>query len=391
MVVDCESTRLVRSLYPNVSAFAAGDPPQRGGSRAAFEASSFDRKTVVLPAPYTFSLSRIPTIRVSNTYLETFDFAQRPLHMEAEAEDATQHALYVRDPRDPAALFNSVDVVLQPQSVLNKEYPLEPRKSGSLHQRETCSSGRMSGRPPAPQPPYRIDSPKLEALDAKEALKKGPLRTLKDEQKAFEEPRARKPHRRVQIAGDFAVDRYYSGISPSSGTSCFVASPSMYQRTADQEIAGRRNSSRCVSFVCRAHRGRHVHLLDLPNPRQPSRQRLSSVSSPMTPDGASKGVHKPNSCGAYMMLRRCGCNEAEVAQQSANFAAQPQMTREPRFEESVMKRNHTGHCDALIFPGADRESEKEAYETPQSKARRLGLNLMYYHRNYSDPKLLHSG
>ncbi|KAL8440655.1 hypothetical protein Emag_007847 [Eimeria magna] len=395
MAVECESARLVSSLYPNVSAFAAGDPPQRGGSRAAFEASSFDRKTVVLPAPYTFSLSRIPATRLSNTYFETFDFAQRPLHTEDEAADVTPHAVHVRDPRDPSVLFNRVDFVSQPQSVLHKKYPLEHHKPGSLHQRNTCGSGRVSSRPPAPQPPYRTDSLMSVAPEAKEAVKKGLPRKHERDEAACRELTETTPDRRLQMAEtawDSAVEGYYSrlrGVSPCLEKSRFRASPSVYQHTPEHETARRRSSTRCVSFVCRAHRGRHVHLLDLSTSQQPSMQERSSslYRSVVVDDGAGKGVHKPNCCSAFMMLRRCGCNEAELPAR-ADFVAQPQMTREPRFEEPVEKQSHS---EAWMFQRTDRESEKEADGTPQSKARRLGLNFKYYYRNYSDPKLLYSG
>ncbi|KAL8273792.1 hypothetical protein Esti_002266 [Eimeria stiedai] len=398
MAAECESTRLVRILYPNVSAFAAGDPPQRGGSRAAFEAASFDRKTVVLPPPYTFSLNRIPSTRVSNTNRETFDFAQVPLHAEGEAADATSHALYARGPRDPSALFKSVDFVPQLQSVLHKEYPLEPHKPGSMRLRKTCSPSRVSSRPPAPQPPYRTDSLMRESSDAKEVHRKSLSQEHEDDEAAYRESPVVKPHRRVQMAEaawDSATNgccSHLRGSAPCFGKSCFGASPSLYQRTPEQETAGRRSSTRCVSFVCRAHRGRHVHLLDLSAPQKPSRQRRSStLSRPVAADdGAGKGVHKPNCCSAFMMLRRCGCNEAELPAR-ADFVAQPQITREPRFEEPVEDRIPSGDCEAWMFQRGDREGEKEADETPQSKARRLGLNFKYYYRNYSDPKLLHSG
>ncbi|KAL8448483.1 hypothetical protein Emed_003817 [Eimeria media] len=399
MAVECESTRLVRSLYPNVSAFAAGDPPQRGGSRTAFEASSFDRKTIVLPAPYTFSLSRVPTTRVSNTYRETFDFAQRPPHTEGDAADVTPHAVYAHDPRDPSVLFNRVDFISQPESVLHKEYPFEPHKPGSLHQRKACGLASVSSRPPAPQPPYRTDDFMFEAdaPSAKKAFKKCFLQQHEDEGAAA---CVETPQRRVQMAEtawDSAVDNYYARLqgafSPSLRKSCLRASPSFQQPTPEQETAGRRSTTRSVSFVCRAHRGRHIHLLDLPTSEKPSKQgRCSSFrrSVVVGEEGGGKGVHRPNCCSAFMMLRRCGCNEAELPAR-AEFVKQPQMTREPRFEESVNNQNYLDQGEAWMFQQAERDSEKEAQETPQNKARRLGLDFKYFYRNYSDPKLLYSG
>lgn len=85
----------VRRLYPNTFSFAAGNPPQRGGSRASFDALSFERKTILLPPPYTFALSRIPASRVSDTYLETFGFAQTP--DEGEEEPQTAYAYRPRE------------------------------------------------------------------------------------------------------------------------------------------------------------------------------------------------------------------------------------------------------------------------------------------------------
>ena len=77
---------LLRRLYPNIFAFAAGDPPQRGGSRQEFDDLCVERKTLLLPPPYTFTLSRFPVSRLSDTFRETFDFTQGPdLQQQAKA------------------------------------------------------------------------------------------------------------------------------------------------------------------------------------------------------------------------------------------------------------------------------------------------------------------
>ncbi|KAL8427989.1 hypothetical protein Efla_004247 [Eimeria flavescens] len=394
MAVDCEAASSLRRLYPNVFAFAAGDAPQRGGSRAAFEALSFERKTILLPPPYTFSLSRIPASRVSNTYRETYDFTQTPVHVEQGETDVTARAVYREKSRGSSAVFSRVVAVTQPASVLHKEYPLEPHRGGVRHQAAKLNTERSWVRPPAPQPPYRTDEPYEEASDPKKELQARPCSEQEEVEGPLKgAPAIGEPSRRV-----FMADNAWS---PTADESLCCEPPATPRQeswgrllpacppsAAPTETTRKGRGSRCVSFVCRAHRGRHVHLLDLVSPRTRGGGRLVHFSSDAAGgDSRREGrdVHKPNCCSAFRMLRRCGLNEAELPAVS-ELAGQPRMSREPYFDKPV-ERLSPDVVAATYFP--DDKCERGAVETPRGKARRLGLNFKYYNRNYSDPKLLH--
>ncbi|OEH74066.1 bax inhibitor related protein [Cyclospora cayetanensis] len=422
-------------LYPNTFSFAAGDPPQRGGSRAAFDALCFERKTLLLPPPYTFTLSRAPTsTRLSNTYRETFDFANQEGDASEEGDEDTCQPLSRRiDPT--SALFHSIPTVPQPRSVLKKSCSVEPhtrsqRSASCLGVNARGDKGSRS-RLPRVNPPYRTDDPPQqgEAEEDEEPLAKSSnfdvaLKCLsrKEEENCFGIPLGKPWRVRITEPCSHAAlqpPRETGGPSlPLQGEggalparSVAAIAPPCRQESAPLKTVGRRNLA--TSFVCRAHKGRHLHLVDVNTPFEvkrfgdgtlargfpaPSRRGAAAARGLAfeEKDCDGRGQHLPNCGDAVSRLRRCGFNEAELPT-PAEVGAIPERSRVPFYwgsaqgfyptEEEAFERQLGG----VAAEKAQFQSPTDAVANPKRRAAELGLHLKYFLRNYSDPQLLAGG
>lgn len=283
---------------------------------------------------------------------------------------------------------------------------------------------RCRARPPAPQPPYRTEGPSPqdeEELNPKQQLK----RMIQRQQAANTSPggpptgapatqtypswgRSRSraaaggpldlhPHRGAAEGWgppSVKAPRRVRIVSPASDAGdegppieAFSSSPPVGAPGGPPAVGAprglsRRSSPASCSFVCRAHGGRHLHLLDLG---------LSGAAN--TPEAIPRGVHQPHCSSAYLRLRRCSCRETELPA-ACELGPCPLYTREPHFEGPLQGPPPTEEEAHKWFARRckdtpERDQQQQPYEAPQQRANRLGLDVRYYLRNYSDPKLLY--
>lgn len=293
-----------------------------------------------------------------------------------------------------SALFYRVDSVRQPRSVLEKGYTVEPHRGRRQSPPLSRHTDKHVDRPPAPQPPYRIEAPTWEPPDPKEEVKR-----LLREKKAYMKAPVEAPRRVLIAAPHRDVCEAPQGPSYNKGhpqgppyndvgpwgpahKETRRQEAPYWQQPPQQKRIGRRSLS--TSFVCRAHRGRHLHLLDLSTPVEMRPYGGPAVS--IGEEYKDRGTHRPDCSSAYLRFRRCGCNEAELPV-PVELGAQPQQTRQPHYE-GPRQGPPVSEEEVMTWSFAQEERDQAEEQTPQKKAQSLGLDLKYYLRNYSDPELL---
>lgn len=88
----------LKRMYPTAfSGVAAGAAPQGGGNVRDFAAVAIERKTAVLPPPYMGRSRRVPAsmTRLSDSFVESFDFSQRGWQKNSQEFDALRWACRV--------------------------------------------------------------------------------------------------------------------------------------------------------------------------------------------------------------------------------------------------------------------------------------------------------
>ncbi|CDJ64499.1 hypothetical protein, conserved [Eimeria necatrix] len=369
---------MLKLMYPNFAAAAAGDPPQRGAPVAAFDAFCFDRKTLLLPPPYSCCCSssssssscccccwdRIPVRKLSNTYRETHDFQERggPPEEGTAGLGAPQKKY-----RDPTALFYTVPSADQPYpSGAPGGPPGAPwgppgasrGPAGAPWGTPGASWGppggpsgppteMPNGRPPAPVPPYLVDSsegwgpPPTSTLGAPTGA---PTGALKGAPTGAPMGAPVKAPQRVRFAESSSSAGTYGENSwgaPSGGPTVGAPSAAPWGAPWGPPPAGGpplRPSLKprriTAPFVCRAHNGRHLHLIDLDAFEDSSLcvgrgaplggPQGAPLGAPLGgPPGAPRGrgylrgVHLPGCSSTPLRLRRCGWNEAEIVAEAA--------------------------------------------------------------------------